>query len=284
MTERIFDMAIIRVNKTRDYTVMSNYHFREREMSLKAKGLLSLMLALPDDWDYSVGGLVAICKENETAIESALKELKAFGYLEVTKKMPNETKSGRYEYIYDVYEQPRGRETERSEKQGGEKQGVENLGVEFLGVENQGVENRGLYKVLNNQVLNNQVLNDKVLKREREDAPSADAPATPARQKFGQYKNVLLSEKEADKLKKEFPDRWESLIEELSGYMESTGKPYKNHLATLRRWAKNGVENHAANRNNNPALNYAQRPSDELNYDGYFINLEEYGKEHRGFV
>lgn len=119
-------MTVIKVNKTKNYTVMSNYHLKEKEMSLKAKGLLSLMLSLPESWDYSIAGLVAICKENETAIKSTLEELKEFGYLKVIKKMPNETKTGRIEYEYLVYEQ----------KQEGEKQGVENLGVEFLGVEN----------------------------------------------------------------------------------------------------------------------------------------------------
>lgn len=124
-------MAVIRVNKTGDFTVMSNYHFKDKRLSLKAKGLLSQMLSLPDTWDYTVAGLAAINKENETAINSALKELKKYGYLVVTKHMPNETESGRIEYSYDVYEQPH-------EKQGTEKQGVEILGVEFQGVENQG--------------------------------------------------------------------------------------------------------------------------------------------------
>lgn len=77
-------MPVVRINKTQNYTVMSNYHFREKEMSLKAKGLLSIMLSLPDDWDYSISGLVAICKENETEIKSILKELEEFGYLERT--------------------------------------------------------------------------------------------------------------------------------------------------------------------------------------------------------
>lgn len=113
-------MAVFRVEKTRDYTIMSNHHFREKNMSLKAKGLLSLMLSLPEKWDYSIAGLVAICKENETSIKTALDELKEFGYLQVIKKMPNETKSGRIEYEYIVYEQ----------KQEVQKQGVENLGVE----------------------------------------------------------------------------------------------------------------------------------------------------------
>lgn len=99
-------MSVIRVNKTNDYTVMSNCHLKEEKMSLKAKGLLSLMLSLPDDWNYSVEGLVAICKENHTSIKSTLMELQKFGYLSVTKLLPNETLSGRIEYIYDIYEKP----------------------------------------------------------------------------------------------------------------------------------------------------------------------------------
>lgn len=138
-------MSVIRVNKTKNYTVMSNEHLKDRRLSLKAKGLLSVMLSLPDTWDYSISGLVAICKESETAVKSTLNELKSCGYLVVTKKMPSETESGRIEYVYDVFEHAQtGRqpvEKQGVEKQGVEKQGVENLGVENLGVEILGVEN-----------------------------------------------------------------------------------------------------------------------------------------------
>lgn len=120
-------MSIFRVKKDKNYTVMSNCHLKEKEMSLKAIGLLSKMLSLPDDWDYSLAGLVAICKENETAIKSALDELKAFGYLEMIKKLPNETKTGRIEYEYIIYEKP---------IQEGKKQALENLPLENLPVEN----------------------------------------------------------------------------------------------------------------------------------------------------
>lgn len=139
-------MSVIRINKNKDYTVMSNYHFKEKNMSLKAKGLLSEMLSLPDNWDYSIAGLVAINKENESAIKSTLDELKEFGYLIITKKMPNETKSGRIEYIYDIFEE--------SQKQEHKKQEVENLGVEFQQVENQ-VQYNTNNKILNNKVFNN---------------------------------------------------------------------------------------------------------------------------------
>ena len=118
------------MNKTKNYTVMSNEHLKDKRLSLKAKGLLSVMLSLPDTWDYSISGLVAICKESETAVKSTLSELKSCGYLVVTKKMPNETESARIEYVYDIFEKA------QTEKQLVEKQGVENLGVESLWVEN----------------------------------------------------------------------------------------------------------------------------------------------------
>ena len=127
-------VAVIRVHKTKDYTVMSNAHFREKEMTLKAKGLLSLMLSLPDDWNYSIAGLVSICVEKESAIVSTLKELKKFGYLRVDKLMPNETESGRIEYVYNVFEKPF--DGHSIEKQAPKKQGIENQGLEFQGLEN----------------------------------------------------------------------------------------------------------------------------------------------------
>lgn len=137
-------MSVIRVEKTKNYTVMSNYHFKEKTMSLKSKGLLSLMLSLPDNWDYSIAGLVAICKENETAIKSALKELQQFGYVKVDKIMPDKTESGRIEYVYTIYEKP---------KQEDKKQGVENLPLEIQRVEN--------HTQLNTNKLNTNKLNTK---------------------------------------------------------------------------------------------------------------------------
>lgn len=139
-------MAVIRVNKTKDYTIMCNYHLKEKEMSLKAKGLLSVMLSLPDNWDYSITGLVKICKENETAIRNALSELKQFGYLKITKVMPNESNSGRIEYIYNIYEFP--------QEQEGKKQGLENQHLEIQYLENQGQINTNILNI-NDKELNN---------------------------------------------------------------------------------------------------------------------------------
>lgn len=146
-------MAVFRVNKTSDYTVMSNYHLKDKKLSLKAKGLLSIILSLPNDWSYTIGGLVAICIESECAVKSALNELKKCGYLNIEKKRPTKENGGRYEYIYNIYEQP-------TEKQNIEIQGVENQPLEI-----QGVENSPLYK--NTDLLNTNELNTDNKKKEK---------------------------------------------------------------------------------------------------------------------
>ena len=73
-------MTVFRVEKTKNFTVMSNHHLRNRTLSLKAKGLLSLMLSLPEDWDYTTKGLAQIYKEGVDSISTALKELEKHGY------------------------------------------------------------------------------------------------------------------------------------------------------------------------------------------------------------
>ena len=97
-------MAVMRINKTTDYTVMSNYHFREKDMSLKAKGLLSLMLSLPEDWDFTVKGLANLNKDGVDGVRAALEELKLFGYLKVTRERNEKGQvSGT---VYGIYEKP----------------------------------------------------------------------------------------------------------------------------------------------------------------------------------
>ena len=74
-------MGIFRVEKVKDYTTISNYHLRDKRLSLKAKGLLTMILALPEDWNFTIRGLSAICKEGVESIGTALKELEKGGYL-----------------------------------------------------------------------------------------------------------------------------------------------------------------------------------------------------------
>ena len=96
-------MPVFRINKTKNYTVMSNYHLKDINLSLKAKGLLSLMLSLPDNWDYSISGLTAICKESIKSIRSGLNELETFKYL-IRNRI--NTADGKFDYEYLIYETP----------------------------------------------------------------------------------------------------------------------------------------------------------------------------------
>ena len=96
-------MATIRVEKTKNYTVMSNCHLRDRRLSLKARGMMSIMLSLPDDWDYTVQGLQTITGEGRDSVKKILNELKAAGYLVITQTRENGT-FGKNEYI--IYESP----------------------------------------------------------------------------------------------------------------------------------------------------------------------------------
>lgn len=121
-------MSIVRVHKTANFTVMSNYHFKERKMSLKAKGLLSLMLSLPDDWNYSISGLVTLSKDGKDAVMAALGELEKFGYL---KRDRTTDSKGRFSGIeYHIYEQPQPKESiagkQNSDKQIAEKSNSDN--------------------------------------------------------------------------------------------------------------------------------------------------------------
>ena len=98
-------MSVVRVHKNANFTVMSNYHFKEKKMSLKSKGLLSLMLSLPDDWDYTVAGLVTLSSDGKDSVNSALKELESLGYL--TRTRLTDAK-GRFAGIeYNIYENPK---------------------------------------------------------------------------------------------------------------------------------------------------------------------------------
>ena len=97
-------MAVFRIERTRDYTVMSNHHLRNANLSLKAKGLLSMMLSLPEDWNYTTRGLAKICKEGVDAIGAALRELEAAGYIVRNKLRDRQGRISDTEYV--IYEQP----------------------------------------------------------------------------------------------------------------------------------------------------------------------------------
>lgn len=127
---------------------MSNHHLRNKDMSLKAKGLMSLMLSLPPEWDYSIGGLVAICKESHTSIRSALRELEENNYL-LRERKNNE--KGYFIYEYTLYEMP--------EPHTGNRHTVETH------AENGHTDNR---REISKEELNTDKLNTDVLSKEKE--------------------------------------------------------------------------------------------------------------------
>ncbi len=97
-------MPVFRVERNKGYTVMSNYHLRDKSLSLKAKGLLSQILSLPEDWDYTLSGLCYINRESKDAIRSAVNELERAGYIERHQTTDESGKFSSNEYI--IHEQP----------------------------------------------------------------------------------------------------------------------------------------------------------------------------------
>lgn len=147
-------MAIIRVDKRSNYTVVDNTFIRDMNLSLKAKGLMLMMLSLPPEWDYSVAGLSAICKEGMTAIRGALKELEECGYLR-RERRNSEKGYFVYEYILSEIPQPRN----------GNLHTVEEHAAEAY-AEDTHTENRSQ---LNKDILNKDLLNKDNLEREKSD-------------------------------------------------------------------------------------------------------------------
>ena len=138
-------MAIVRVVKNKDYTVMSNAHLHDKRLSLKAVGLLSIVLSLPDDWHYTVKGFVGSVKDGERAVNGALSELKKCGYLQVNKLYPNSERS-KIEYQYVFYEKP----------QGIQNVDLQNVDLQNVDLQNVDLQNVGAYINTNKQSTNKQ--------------------------------------------------------------------------------------------------------------------------------
>ena len=105
-------MSVFRVEKTRDYTIMANHHLKDRQLSLKAKGLLSVMLSLPEEWDYTLKGLARISREGVDAIRECIRELERAGYVARTRQRNEQGHLKGMEYV--IFEQPQPVETNDS--------------------------------------------------------------------------------------------------------------------------------------------------------------------------
>jgi hypothetical protein len=147
-------MSVIRVVKNNNYTVMSNAHLHDKRLSLKAVGLLSIVLSLPNDWHYTVKGLVGSVKDGERAVNGALSELKKCGYLQVNKLYPNSERS-KIEYQYVFYEKPQGIQNVHLE-QDLQNVGLQNVDLQNVGLQNVDLQNVGAYINTNKQSTNKQ--------------------------------------------------------------------------------------------------------------------------------
>lgn len=151
-------MAVIRTIKNENYTTMCNTHLRDKNLSLKAKGLLSMMLSLPDKWHYSVKGLEGICKESKNTINSVLNELEDNNYLVRRRRYCN-GKISEWEYII----------FENNENHDEELLHLKNEDIENEDIEIQDMENRDVYKItkeLNTKELNTNEYKEKNIKKE----------------------------------------------------------------------------------------------------------------------
>lgn len=228
-------MAVLRKAHKSNFTVIDNQVFKSN-LSLKARGLLSTMLSLPDNWNFSAKGLSAILpSDGESAIRSAIKELETSGYL--TRERIRDDKGIIIDWLWTFSDYPQ---------------------VENPLVENPQVDNPQLDNLL---VGNQPQLNTKEANTNGESKKGAStdgyatAPAKAAPEKkgtYGCYGNVKLTDTDLSKLKAEFPADWQERIDRLSTYMDSSGKSYKNHLTTIRNWARRDAER------GKPAMTQAQ--------------------------
>lgn len=205
-------IAVIRVIKNRNYTVMSNTHLKDKRLSLKAIGLLSVVLSLPDDWHYTVNGLVGIVKDGERAVNGALSELKENGYLRIEKLYPNKDGRNKIEYQYIFSETPQDLQNVPLE------QDIQNVGLHNVGLQDVCLQNVGTYKYTNKPNTNKLNTN------------------TQSKHKYGEYSHVLLTDKEHTHLLDLYGDSLDEHIKILDEYIETSGKKYKNHSLVIQKW------------------------------------------------
>lgn len=153
--------TVFRVEKNREYVVMSNKFLREKEMSLKAKGLLALCLSLPDTWNYSLNGLCAICKESQTSIRSALKELEQFHYLKRNRK---NDKNGHFIYEYVIYETPYAQNLHMANQHASNvhtddvhaedhiQENIDEVSIEEESINEENIEEKDIYNILDENI------------------------------------------------------------------------------------------------------------------------------------
>ena len=202
-------MSVFRVEKAKGYTVMSNHHLRNHALSLKAKGLLSQMLSLPDDWDYTLQGLAQINKESIDAIREAVRELERAGYIKRSRE--RDERGCLRGTVYTIYEQPHAEPTPEEPTQ--EKPALDNPTLEKPALDNPTLEKPMLDKptLENPTQLNTE--STKKRKRQSKDLSITDSipfpsgfpdvtaqKRTEAKESFERYRDLILEDIDYDVL------------------------------------------------------------------------------------
>ena len=193
-------MAVIRVEKKKNYVVMAKFHLRDKRLSLKAKGMMSFLLALPDDWEYTIEGLVTQLKDGTTAVRAALKELEACGYMKIGRERD---KAGRLRgAVYTIYENPAEETAETPAAQGNKpnaekaKQGAPVHGnptceKRRVGNRRQLNKDRLSNDIQSNKPLSNDLLSKDKLSKERKAAPSCSPQLSEAMHDFEEMRRKM---------------------------------------------------------------------------------------------
>lgn len=222
---------VFRVHKTKRYTLMNNTHLNDKKLSLKAKGLLSIMFSKSEDWNFSINGLASLSSDGRDSVLSAIKTLQEAGYL-VLDKTRDET--GHFNTIYNIYETPEDKkkiaDTENPTRENEKFQKTSNSNdISEQNLTESENPNRGnrigkadTEKPTDTNILKlNTEIKRKNIKKEKNS--------------FGEFQNVFLTDEHIEKLKKIYKtdEDFEKAIGILSSYKESKKKTYKNDYAVL---------------------------------------------------
>ena len=214
--------SVKRHKKNDNFTILSNDCFLDKPpLSLEAKGLLCQMFSLPDSWNHSIEGYRKLCGVGERKIKNLFKELKERGYLKIEQIPPRYSASGRFAYIYHIYDEKQDFSTDLPKGQN--EPTVQNSptvpgGQNVPSGASAGVVNEPLNKELSNKELKdiNKINNNKELKSS-----------------FGEFNNVFLTQKEQEKLSALYGNKFSEAVEVLSSYKASKDKKYKSDYAVL---------------------------------------------------
>ena len=227
------DTKFIKTKKEKNYTVLDNTFIKDTRLSWKAKGLMTYLLSLPDDWTIHLSEIEKHASDGKSALRSAINELKEFGYLKAEQKRENNRFA---EMVYIIIENPDSPFTDFQQ--------TENLQTENLNSENQTLQNTN-----NDKVLNEQNTNDNIPKQKKS--------------KLGTYLNVLLTDAELLKLiEKLGQEKTVAVIKNFSELKEMKGYKYKSDYLALLRWGIEAYEKKNATSQNGGYINNKRPASD----------------------